>query len=80
MHEATKILGVSLKTLQRWDKAGEIKIVRTPGGRRRVPESELKRLLGERNQSQLAGCLRCIPAYLPMNRRLKVTWTGKWSR
>ncbi|MCL4439295.1 MAG: IS607 family transposase [Firmicutes bacterium] len=48
MHEARKILGVSLKTLQRWDKAGKIKTVRTPGGRRRVPESEIKRLLGER--------------------------------
>ncbi|MCS5696646.1 IS607 family transposase [Desulfofundulus thermocisternus] len=48
MHEAIKILGVSLKTLQRWDKAGKIKIVRTPGGRRRVPESEIKRLLGEK--------------------------------
>jgi excisionase family DNA binding protein len=48
MHEATKILGVSLKTLQRWDKLGKIKIVRTPGGRRRVPESEVKRLSGKR--------------------------------
>jgi excisionase family DNA binding protein len=48
MHEAIKILGVSLKTLQHWDKAGKIKTVRTPGGRRRVPESEIKRLLGEK--------------------------------
>ena len=48
MHEAMRILGVSLKTLQRWDKAGKIKIVRTPGGRRRVPESEIRRLLGEK--------------------------------
>jgi excisionase family DNA binding protein len=48
MHEAIKILGVSLRTLQRWDNAGKIRIVRTPGGRRRVPESEMKRLLGEK--------------------------------
>lgn len=47
LHKACRILGVSLKTLQRWDKAGKIKVVRTPGGRRRVPESEVKRLLGE---------------------------------
>lgn len=47
MHEAIKILGVSLRTLQRWDNAGKIRIVRTPGGRRRVPESEMKKLLGE---------------------------------
>lgn len=48
MREATKILGISLKTLQRWDKLGKVKIVRTPGGRRRVPESEVKRLSGEK--------------------------------
>lgn len=47
MHEAVKILGVSLKTLQRWDNDGKIKAIRTPGGRRRIPESEIKRLLGE---------------------------------
>ncbi|ACX52895.1 DNA binding domain protein, excisionase family [Ammonifex degensii KC4] len=46
LHEACRILGVSLKTLQRWDKAGKIRVVRTPGGRRRVPESEVRRLLG----------------------------------
>ena len=32
LKEAAKILGVSIKTLQRWDKAGKIKCVRTVGG------------------------------------------------
>jgi excisionase family DNA binding protein len=57
MHEATKILGVSLKTLQRWDKLGKIKIVRTPGGRRRVPESEVKRLSGEKEYKPVGRVL-----------------------
>ena len=48
LHEAAKILGVSTKTLQRWDNAGKIKMVRTPTDRRRVPESEVKRFLGEK--------------------------------
>jgi len=60
MHEAEKILGVSLRTLQRWDKAGKIKVVRTPGGRRRVPESEIKRLLGEQ---ELVSAGRVLAIY-----------------
>ncbi len=48
MKEASRILGVSVRRLQIWDKEGKIKRVRTLGGRRRIPESELKRLLGIR--------------------------------
>ena len=43
--EAGKLLGVSTRTIQRWDKQGLIKTVRTPKGRRRIPLSEVKRLL-----------------------------------
>jgi len=43
--EASKLLGVSTKTIQRWDKQGLIKVVRTPKGRRRIPLSEIKRIL-----------------------------------
>jgi len=46
LKKASKILGVSVKTLQRWDKAGKIKCIRTIGGKRRIPESEIKRILG----------------------------------
>ena len=46
MKEASRILGVSVRRLQIWDKQGKIRCVRTPGGRRRIPESELKRILG----------------------------------
>jgi len=45
--EAKKILGVCTKTIQRWDRAGKIRCVRTPGGRRRIPESEILRIRGK---------------------------------
>lgn len=47
MKEARELLGVCTKTIQRWDKEGKIRCVRTPGNRRRVPESEILRILGE---------------------------------
>ncbi len=46
MKEASEILGVSVRRLQIWDKEGKIRCVRTVGGRRRIPESEIKRILG----------------------------------
>jgi len=45
--EALEILGVHPKTLRRWAREGKIKVVRTVGGIRRIPESEIRRLLGE---------------------------------
>lgn len=47
LKEAKELLGVCTKTIQRWDKEGKIRCVRTPGNRRRVPESEILRILGE---------------------------------
>ena len=44
--QASEVLGVHPKTIQKWDREGKIKVIRTPGGRRRIPESEIKRLLG----------------------------------
>ena len=46
MNEAAEILGVSVKTLQRWDQAGKATFLRTPNGQRRLPQSELNKLLG----------------------------------
>jgi putative resolvase len=44
LKEACEFLGVSPSTIRRWEKAGKLKCVRTPGGQRRVPESEINRL------------------------------------
>ena len=46
--EAAKLLGVHPMTLRRWIKTGKVKAKRTVGGEFRVPESEIMRLLGER--------------------------------
>jgi excisionase family DNA binding protein len=46
LREACEILRVSKKTIHRWEKAGKIKCVRTPGNHRLVPESEILRILG----------------------------------
>jgi putative resolvase len=50
MKETSRILGVSIRRLQIWDKEGKIKCIRTPGGRRRIPESEIKRILGIKDE------------------------------
>ena len=44
--QAAKILGATTKTIQRWDKAGKIRCIRTPGGRRRIPINEIHKILG----------------------------------
>lgn len=46
--EVARLLGVDYVTVARWARDGKIKAVRTPGGHWRIPESEVKRLLGEK--------------------------------
>jgi len=43
--EACSLLGVSYPTLRRWIKEGKIRAVQTLGGKYRIPESEVRRLL-----------------------------------
>jgi putative resolvase len=45
MKEISRILGVSVRRLQIWDKEGKIRCIRTPG-ERRIPEGEIKRIIG----------------------------------
>jgi len=58
MKEASKLLGVTVRTIQRWDKEGKIRCVRTVGGKRRVPESEIKRILGIHEERKVVGYAR----------------------
>lgn len=44
--DAAKQLGISVRTIQRMDKSGDLKVIRTPTGRRRIPDSEVHRLMG----------------------------------
>ncbi|HUZ80215.1 MAG TPA: IS607 family transposase [Thermoplasmata archaeon] len=46
--DAARRLGLTVRTIQRMDRDGRLRVIRTAGGRRRIPESEVFRLSGER--------------------------------
>ncbi len=52
--EAARALGVSVKTIQRWDKAGLLPVTRTATNQRRIAAATLHQLLKTRGRS-----LRC---------------------
>jgi len=62
LKEAKRLLGVTTRTIQRWDKEGKIRVVRTIGGRRRIPESEIKRILGLKEEGVIVGYARVSSA------------------
>ena len=43
--EAARALGVSVKTIQRWDKAGLLPVIRTATNQRRIPAATVHQLL-----------------------------------
>lgn len=45
---AATVLGVRVETLRRWERNGTLETIRTSGGQRLVPASEVARLLSER--------------------------------
>jgi len=45
LSKAAELLGVTTQTLRNWDNAGKIRAIRTPGNQRRIPDSEIARLL-----------------------------------
>lgn len=57
--EAAKILRVHVKTLQRWDRSGELVAERSPSGRRLYKESVIRSMLGF--DSDVGK--RCVIAY-----------------
>jgi molybdopterin-binding protein len=50
--EAAIILGVRVETVRRWEREGRLKARRTKGGQRRIPASEIARILSERRPGQ----------------------------
>jgi molybdopterin-binding protein len=46
--QAAEMLQVSVDTLRRWEAEGRLRMARSTGGQRRVPISEVTRLLAER--------------------------------
>jgi putative resolvase len=56
--EAASELGISVKTVHRWDAAGKLHTVRTAGRRRRIPIEEISRLRRQGEGKQ--GAERCV--------------------
>ncbi|TXT62016.1 MAG: hypothetical protein BAJALOKI1v1_1050010 [Promethearchaeota archaeon] len=44
--KASRLLGVSVLTLKKWIYSGKIKALKTAGGEHRVPELEIRRIVG----------------------------------
>jgi molybdopterin-binding protein len=49
--EAAELLGVGIDTVRRWEADGKLETVRTDGGQRLVPLTEVSRLLAERRRA-----------------------------
>jgi len=56
--EAAFELGISIKTVHRWDEAGKLRTVRTAGNQRRIPIEEISRLRRQGEGKQ--GAERCV--------------------
>ena len=54
--KASDLLGVHPATIRVWERTGKITgCIRTPGGHRRVPVSEVERLLGRKLSAEELG-------------------------
>jgi putative resolvase len=62
LKEACLLLGLHPWTIQKWDKQGKVRVVRTLGGRRRISESEIRRLQGEKGLRSVIGYARVSSA------------------
>ncbi|MGQ9723345.1 MAG: MerR family transcriptional regulator [Candidatus Jordarchaeum sp.] len=58
LKEAKQLLSVTTQTIQKWDKQTKLRAVRTAGGRRPIPENEIKRLLNIHEQRKITGYTR----------------------
>jgi molybdopterin-binding protein len=47
---AAETLGVSVETLRRWGKQGQVEVVRSSGGQRLVSSADVRRLVEERRR------------------------------
>jgi putative resolvase len=50
--EFAKLLGVTVKTLQRWDREGRLVPLRSPGNRRLYTDDHLKQILGSKQEKK----------------------------
>ena len=53
--QASRMLGISLDTLRRWDREGKIEVGRDDANRRVVPLAEIDRLRGDDGSHELSA-------------------------
>ncbi len=53
--QAARMLGISLDTLRRWDRAGKIRVERDDANRRVVALAEIERLRGSEGSQELSA-------------------------
>ena len=63
--EVASLFRVDPKTVTRWAAAGRISSIRTPGGHRRFPESEVRALLRGEEPARADGAGAVPPARSP---------------
>jgi excisionase family DNA binding protein len=77
--DAARLLGVSIKTIRRWEADGRIRAVRTAGGHRRFPLEDLTQLHGK-SRERAASTPQLRTAVLPsrplpaLERLLRTRW------
>ena len=50
LHKASKLLGVTSRTIRNWDYSGKIKVTRTATNYRVIPISEIRRIQNRENK------------------------------
>ena len=60
--EVAKIFGVSYVAMKKWAYSGKIKYIKTPSGKYRYPESEIRRLLGKQMPKGRVGLCKVSSA------------------
>lgn len=65
--EAANIIGVSVKTLQRWDRDGKLVANRTPSNRRFYTENQLKKIEGDKTMDEFEKIAEKFINYLKNN-------------
>ncbi|NWF94672.1 MAG: excisionase family DNA-binding protein [Candidatus Thorarchaeota archaeon] len=78
-HAAT-VLGVCTTTTRRWEAAGLLTCLRTPGGHRRVPLEEVARLSAVRCSTGPLGPLHPPPPHPPDRRAAGQRTTAVYAR